>query len=48
MTLTILSIRHNTFTQQLSKETNWDKLHALLYLRSKYENENRTEEGSHC
>jgi hypothetical protein len=42
MTLTILSIRHNTFTQQLSKETNWDKLHALLYLRSKYENENRT------
>jgi hypothetical protein len=46
MTLTILSIRHNTFTQQLSKETNWDKLHALLYLRSKYENENRTEEAA--
>jgi hypothetical protein len=26
--------------KQLAKENNWDKLHALLYLRSKYENEN--------
>ena len=32
--------------KRLKKENNWDKLHALLYLRSKYENENRTEEGA--
>ena len=32
--------------KQLAKENNWDKLHALLYLRSKYENENRTEEAA--
>jgi len=30
--------------KQLAKENNWDKLQALLYLRTKYENENRTEE----
>ena len=30
----------------MAKENNWDKLHALLYLRSKYGNENRTEEGA--
>ena len=29
--------------KQLAKENNWDKLHALLYLRTKYENENRAE-----
>jgi hypothetical protein len=27
-------------------ENNWDKLHALLYLRTKYESENRTEEAA--
>jgi hypothetical protein len=32
--------------KRLKKENKWDKLHALLYLRSKYENENRTEEGA--
>ena len=32
--------------KRLKKENNCDKLHALLYLRSKYENENRTEEGA--
>jgi hypothetical protein len=32
--------------KRLKKENNWDKVHALLYLRSKYENENRTEEGA--
>jgi hypothetical protein len=32
--------------KRLKKENNWDKLHALLYLRSKYGNENRTEEGA--
>ena len=32
--------------KQLTKENNWDKLHALLYLRTKYENENRAEEAS--
>ena len=32
--------------KQLAKENDWDKLHALLYLRSKYENENRTEEAA--
>jgi hypothetical protein len=30
--------------KQLAKENNWDKLHALSYLRTKYESENRTEE----
>jgi hypothetical protein len=32
--------------KQLTKENNWDKLHALLYLRTKYENENSAEEAS--
>jgi hypothetical protein len=32
--------------KQLSKESNWDKLHALLYLRTKYESENRIEEAA--
>jgi hypothetical protein len=32
--------------KQLTKENDWDKLHALLYLHSKYENENRTEEAA--
>ena len=32
--------------KQLAKENNWDKLHALLYLRTKYENENRIEEAA--
>jgi hypothetical protein len=30
----------------LAKENNWDKLHALLYLRTKYESENRAEEAA--
>ncbi|MGB6629356.1 MAG: hypothetical protein WBE61_14625 [Nitrososphaeraceae archaeon] len=25
---------------------NWDKLHTLLYLRTKYENENHAEEAA--
>ena len=32
--------------KQLAKENNWDKLHTLLYLRTKYENENRVEEAA--
>ena len=32
--------------KQLAKENNWDKLYALLYLRTKYENENRAEEAA--
>ena len=32
--------------KQLAKENNWDKLHALLYLRTKYERESRTEEAA--
>ena len=32
--------------KQLAKENNWDKLHALLYLRNKYESENRIEEAA--
>jgi hypothetical protein len=32
--------------KQLAKENNWDKLHALLYLRTKYESENSTEEAA--
>jgi cytochrome c-type biogenesis protein CcmH/NrfG len=31
--------------KQLTKENNWDKLRALLYLRTKYESENRIEEA---
>jgi hypothetical protein len=30
--------------KQLAKENNWDKLRTLLYLRTKYEKENRAEE----
>jgi len=32
--------------KQLAKENNWDKLHTLLYLRTKYENENCAEEAA--
>lgn len=32
--------------KQLRKENNWDKLRALLYLRTKYESENRVEEAA--
>lgn len=32
--------------KRLEKENDWDKIHALLYLRSKYESENRTEEAA--
>jgi hypothetical protein len=30
--------------KQLAKENNWEKLRTLLYLRTKYEKENRAEE----
>ena len=33
-------------TKQLAKENNWDKLRTLLYLRTKYEKENRAEEAA--
>ena len=32
--------------KRLEKENDWDKVHALSYLRSKYESENRTEEAA--
>ena len=32
--------------KRLAKENDWDKLHALLYLRSKFESENRSEEAA--
>ena len=32
--------------KQLTKENNWDKLRALLCLRTKYESENRIEEAA--
>jgi hypothetical protein len=32
--------------KQLAKENNWDKLHASLYLRSKYEKENRAQKSA--
>jgi hypothetical protein len=32
--------------KQLAKENKWDKLHALLSLRTKYESENRTDEAA--
>jgi hypothetical protein len=32
--------------KQLAKANNWDKIHALLYLRTKYESENSTEEAA--
>ena len=30
--------------KRLAKENDWDKVHALLHLRTKYESENRIEE----
>jgi len=30
----------------LAKENEWDKIHALSYLRTKYERENRAEEAA--
>jgi hypothetical protein len=30
----------------LAKENGWDKIHALSYLRTKYERENRAEEAA--
>ena len=33
-------------TKRLAKENGWDKIHALSYLRTKYESENRTEEAA--
>jgi hypothetical protein len=32
--------------EKLAKENKWDKLNALLYLRTKLESENRTEEAA--
>jgi hypothetical protein len=32
--------------KRLGKENNWDKLRTLLYLRTKYESENRAEEAA--
>jgi hypothetical protein len=32
--------------KQLAKENNWEKLRTLLYLRTKYEKENRAEEAA--
>jgi hypothetical protein len=32
--------------KRLAKENDWNKIHALLYLRTKYERENRTEEAA--
>jgi pyrroloquinoline quinone (PQQ) biosynthesis protein C len=32
--------------KQLAKENGWDKIHALSYLRTKYERENRAEEAA--
>jgi hypothetical protein len=32
--------------KQLAKENKWDKLHALLYLRTKYEKGNRIDEAA--
>ena len=33
-------------SKRLAKENDWNKIHALLYLRTKYERENRTEEAA--
>ena len=30
----------------MAKENGWDKIHALSYLRTKYERENRAEEAA--
>jgi hypothetical protein len=32
--------------KRLEKENDWEKIHALSYLRTKYESENRTEEAA--
>jgi hypothetical protein len=32
--------------KRLEKENDWDKVHTLSYLRTKYESENRTEEAA--
>jgi hypothetical protein len=32
--------------KRLAKENDWDKVHALSYLRTKYESENRTQEAA--
>ena len=32
--------------KRLAKENDWDKVKALLYLRTKYESENHTEEAA--
>ena len=33
-------------SKRLAKENDWNKIHALLYLRTKYESENRIEEAA--
>jgi hypothetical protein len=33
-------------SKRLAKENDWNKIHALLYLRTKYERENRIEEAA--
>jgi hypothetical protein len=33
-------------SKRLAKENDWNKIHALLYLRTKYERESRTEEAA--
>jgi hypothetical protein len=32
--------------KRLAKENDWNKIHALSYLRTKYERKNRTEEAA--
>ena len=32
--------------KRLAKENRWDKVHALSYLRTKYQSENRAEEAA--
>jgi hypothetical protein len=32
--------------KRLEKENDWDKIHTLSYLRSKYKSENRMEEAA--
>jgi hypothetical protein len=32
--------------KRLAKENDWDKIHVLSYLRTKYESENRSEEAA--
>ena len=33
-------------SKRLAKENDWNKIHALLYLCTKYERESRTEEAA--